>query len=240
LLLLSPAEARTHVVRKGETVDQIAASYDITVKELLASNNVRDPSQLPPGTKLQVPAGKMPGSSTAAIPQPPVAHSKYAAKPKKPGFVTFVHGSETLAMQLVSKGKVKPGVLPKIQRIMRFPGLNLEHAIEPRLVKVLAQLSDHFGGRPIEVVSGFRPKVPHQHTQHSNHNIGHAMDLRVVGVPNEVVRDYCRTIPSTGVGYYPNSFFVHFDVRDRSTYWVDLSGPGETPRYVTNGSNREP
>jgi len=34
-----------------------------------------------------------------------------------------------------------------------------------------------------------------------------------------------------GVGYYPNSTFVHLDVRSLPTYWVDYSKPGEPPRY---------
>jgi len=32
------------------------------------------------------------------------------------------------------------------------------------------------------------------------------------------------------VGYYPNSSFVHLDVRDTNSYWVDYAGPGEAPR----------
>jgi len=51
-------------------------------------------------------------------------------------------------------------------------------------------------------------------------------------VPNEIVRDYCRTFDKAGVGYYPNSLFVHFDVRSQKTFWIDLSGPGEAPKYV--------
>ena len=57
-------------------------------------------------------------------------------------------------------------------------------------------------------------------------------DMRVTGVPNEVLRDHCRTYKNVGVGYYPNSLFVHFDVRSKSTFWVDLSKPGEAPKYV--------
>ena len=35
-----------------------------------------------------------------------------------------------------------------------------------------------------------------------------------------------------GVGYYPNSSFVHLDVRkDRSAFWIDYSGPGERAVY---------
>jgi len=44
-----------------------------------------------------------------------------------------------------------------------------------------------------------------------------------------------KTLDDTGCGYYPNSSFVHMDVRDPETghvAWIDASGPGETPRYV--------
>jgi hypothetical protein len=56
-------------------------------------------------------------------------------------------------------------------------------------------------------------------------------------VPNEVLRDHCRTYKNVGVGYYPNSLFVHFDTRAKSTFWVDLSKPGEAPKYLTPGSD---
>jgi hypothetical protein len=42
------------------------------------------------------------------------------------------------------------------------------------------------------------------------------------------------------VGYYPNSTFVHVDVRAASAYWVDRSGPGEKPNYVRARAAGEP
>jgi hypothetical protein len=86
------------------------------------------------------------------------------------------------------------------------------------------------------VVSGFRAYSPTQYTPHSNHNYGKAFDFRIRGVPNEAVRDFCRTLRNAGCGYYPNSTFVHMDVRDTKAYWVDLSRPGEPPRYEKPGS----
>jgi hypothetical protein len=50
-------------------------------------------------------------------------------------------------------------------------------------------------------------------------------------VSNRELRDFCRGLPSAGVGYYPNSWFVHLDARDERSYWVDYSRPGEAPRY---------
>ena len=111
----------------------------------------------------------------------------------------------------------------------------LAHPPDARLVALVGQVSNHFGSRKLEVISGFRPYSPTQYTPHSNHNIGRALDFRVVGVPNEVLRDYCKTLHNVGVGYYPNSTFVHLDVRDTSAAWIDFSKPGEPPRYNVPG-----
>ena len=98
-----------------------------------------------------------------------------------------------------------------------------------RLLTLMAQVSDHFGGRPLRVVSGYRTT---SWVEESKHPLGRACDFVVLGVPNTVLRDYLRSLDSVGVGYYPNSTFVHLDVRERNTYWVDYAGPGEPPRLT--------
>jgi hypothetical protein len=115
------------------------------------------------------------------------------------------------------------------ERMMRQG--NGTHAVDPRLVALVGIVSSHFAGKPIEVVSGYRAYTPTQYTAHSNHNLGKALDFRIRGVSNEALRDFCRTLRSAGCGYYPNSTFVHMDVRDKSTFWIDYSRPGEPPRY---------
>jgi hypothetical protein len=102
---------------------------------------------------------------------------------------------------------------------------------------LLVKVSDHFGGRPVRVVSGMRDN---SYFHDSKHPLGRALDFSIYGVPNEVVRDYCRTLGNVGVGYYPNSSFVHLDVRDRPTYWVDYAGPGEPPRSTPWAVARRP
>ncbi|GAC1352445.1 MAG: hypothetical protein NVS3B20_04590 [Polyangiales bacterium] len=222
------AEA-VHVVTKGQTIDQVAKKYGVSVKQLVAANKLKDPTSLKPGIKLVVPANSSANAASAS--KSPI----YASAPKHKGRVKFVRfaTSESLELQVVTKkGKLVPGVLPRMARVMRFGKLNIEHPIDAKLAVNIAQVSDHFGGRPIEIISGFRPKTPTQYTPHSNHNIGKAIDMRIPGVPNEVLRDYCRTFKNSGVGYYPNSLFVHFDTRPKSTFWVDMSKPGEAPKYL--------
>lgn len=163
----------------------------------------------------------------------------YAAKPKHPGRVRFVRGNERTDIVIVTRrGQLVPAALGALSRVLRHDASGAKVPVDPRLATLLANVSDRFGGRPIRVVSGYRPRTPDQYTPHSNHNLGRAIDFSIEGVPNEVVRDYCRTLRNVGVGYYPNSTFVHLDVRSAKAYWVDVSGPGEAPRYTEGGLSR--
>ena len=226
-----------HLVVKGEKMADVAKRYGVTPKALASANKLKEGAALKPGQKLVVPVTPKGG--------PPVSNSvksaSFVGAPKTPGHVTLVRlgSKERLEIQLVNKkGKLVPGVMPRMARMMRFVPLNIEHAIDAELIERIAKVSDHFGGRAIEIISGFRPKTPTQYTPHSNHNVGKAIDMRIPGVPNEVVRDYCRTFKAAGVGYYPNSLFVHFDVRSQSTFWIDLSRTGDTARLegeIVNG-----
>jgi uncharacterized protein YcbK (DUF882 family) len=132
-----------------------------------------------------------------------------------------------------SRGHIPTATLKAFERMMRQG--NATHAVDPRLVALVSIVSSHFGGKPIEVVSGYRAFSPTQYTAHSNHNFGKALDFRVRGVPNETLRDFCRTLRNAGCGYYPNSTFVHLDVRDTKTFWIDYSHPGEPPQYDKPG-----
>lgn len=153
-------------------------------------------------------------------------------KPKRPGFVKLVRGTEHLELQLITKhGRLVPSALTGLSRMLRHGPSNSKTAIDPRLATLIGMVSDHFGGRPMHVVSGYRPYSPTQYTKHSNHNLGRAFDFTVEGVPNTVLRDFCRTFRNAGVGYYPNSTFVHLDVRTTKTFWIDYSRAGEAPRY---------
>lgn len=104
-------------------------------------------------------------------------------------------------------------------------GVRLLH---PGLLERLQHIGEQFDPHPIEIVSGYRPESPSR----SRHHHARALDIVVRGAPREALRDLAVTFPQTGVGWYPNSVFVHVDVREESAYWVDLSGPGERPRYV--------
>lgn len=125
-----------------------------------------------------------------------------------------------------------PRAEEQIRRVLASWRTGRSRGIDRRLIRLIAHVSDVFGGRPIRVVSGFRET---SHAKNSHHKKGEALDFSIDGVPNWALRDYLRSLDHTGVGYYPNSSFVHLDVRDLAVYWVDLSRPGAPPRYVLSG-----
>jgi uncharacterized protein YcbK (DUF882 family) len=179
----------------------------------------------------------------------PAAPGKPAAKPiakgaksskaqkKKPKTTTVVlyqlnrHDSFTMRQKDL-QGRLPKGYQKRFDRFLRCHYTNQQHSMNPRLMRLLYQTGRHWPGQRIDVVSGFRsPSVAKN--PHSPHMKGLACDFSVEGVKNTELRDYLRShMKKVGVGYYPNSSFVHLDVRkDRSAFWIDYSGPGERAMY---------
>lgn len=97
--------------------------------------------------------------------------------------------------------------------------------IDRRLVDVIFEIARHFEVGQVNVVSGYRAEAGR-----SNHALGRAADIVLPGVRDEQVAEFARTLGFLGVGVYPQSGFVHVDVRSRSFFWVDGSAPGRTAR----------
>jgi uncharacterized protein YcbK (DUF882 family) len=177
-------------------------------------------------------------SRATAVPQRRVKSRKARPKVKsKVKSIVLFHVNTKQEMRLCFGGpecRVSASERQKrVDSFFRCHHTNKQRGMSPRLVRIIYLTGQHFGGRRVEVVSGYRHKrvarIPG-----SNHIRGRACDFRVQGIHNRVLRDYLRrTYDKIGVGYYPNSSFVHLDVRpDRSAFWVDESSPGEAPIYV--------
>lgn len=219
-------------VRAGQTLSAIARDAGCSVAELQRLNRLREGQALRVGQRIILPGH--------------VAHAEAEraaarwGRPRTPGVATFYRTAtrtRTRVRLVDSRGRASRAAMTRLQELMRPRGATRRdrHPRPPaRLIELLARVSDHFGGRTIHVVSGFRSAGGYTR-ETSRHVAGHAVDIRIEGVPNTALRDYLRTLDSVGVGYYPRSTFVHFDVRDRSAYWVDWSRPGEAPRYQRRG-----
>jgi uncharacterized protein YcbK (DUF882 family) len=111
--------------------------------------------------------------------------------------------------------------LDRVAHLLRSAG-GEEHPIDPRTLALAYRIQRHFAAPEIRVVSGYRVPRP---GSRSNHGKGRAIDLIVPGTPDEDVARFARELGFVGVGVYPASQFVHVDIRPRSYFWVDTSGP---------------
>jgi uncharacterized protein YcbK (DUF882 family) len=144
--------------------------------------------------------------------------------------------TERLSVLVRPDSSARPTAIAELAKVKGqelAPGI---HRIDSGLLSRIQLIADHFAkpGMPerISIVSGYRPG-----SVGSYHASAQALDFHLEGVPNEALVDFCKTLENTGCGYYPNSSFVHVDVRAPGTghvAWIDTSGPGETPHYVAS------
>jgi len=239
-----------HKVYRGQRLGSIAKRYNVTLDAIRHANAIGRGKPIHPGERLIIPHRddrdgaearaarrkylKLPVEETKPtddtdVSDEPPSWAKYLRKPKKRGYVHIVgRKNRRFDGYVIGKGD---RVLPKARKAVEtvLAASNGEQIqIDPRLVRLLARVSDSFGARTIRIVSGYRLGTT---PSTSRHRVGRAIDFTVDGVPNEALRDYVKTFEKVGIGYYPNSHFIHLDVRDRWTYWIDYSGPGEPPRY---------
>jgi uncharacterized protein YcbK (DUF882 family) len=117
--------------------------------------------------------------------------------------------------------------LDRAAHVLREATSGNEHPIDPKLLDLAYRLQTRFGAHEIRVISGYR--TPRKNGR-SNHGKGRAIDLVVPGATDEEVAKFAREQGFVGVGVYPVSGFLHVDVRERSYFWVDKSGPGKRSR----------
>ena len=114
--------------------------------------------------------------------------------------------------------------LRALDHVLRCRRTDDEKPIEPRLFTILSHVYDHFGGKALDIVSGYR----NQRKKTSNHYKGTATDIRIAGVTSKKIQLFAESIDTggMGVGIYPKGQFVHIDVRPLPSYrWTDYSSP---------------
>lgn len=213
-VLASPRrlEAMPDLAPVMREIRRIAPAVGWTLAEETAAPRAsRTPPPCPPG---QEPVA--PPAPTATAPRRPTTTPRTRARAGRPATVC------------------RAIVVPRDPHT-RDPLVVLDDSVRvlnPRLVTMLAQVTAHFRGHRVEVISGWRPsRNPRAGSRHAH---ARALDFRLAGVSCEALRDFAYSLPNAGVGYYPNSVFVHLDVRDPdegSARWTDYSARGEAPRY---------
>lgn len=159
-------------------------------------------------------------AGVAAMSAAPVAFALSGLPVRRLAFDNL-HTGETLDVAYWENGDYVPDALAAVKHVLRDHRNNEEHVIEPRLLDLLTALSGRLEtSERYEVISGYRsPQTnamlhaeSHQVASGSLHMKGQAIDIRLAGRELTRVRDAALGLAIGGVGYYPNSDFVHVDV----------------------------
>jgi uncharacterized protein YcbK (DUF882 family) len=126
-------------------------------------------------------------------------------------------------------GSFDEAALAELDEIFRCKRTDEVRAVDPRVYEMLSRVYDHFGKRPVELVSGFR----FAERNSSRHFHASAMDITIPGVSIREMYAFAESLDAggMGIGIYPNSGFVHVDFRapgEPSYRWTDRSG-GSSP-----------
>ena len=135
--------------------------------------------------------------------------------------VLNLHTGERIAATYFEAGRYLPDALAALDRVLRDHRTGEVHPISSGLIYLVAGLAGHFG-QPgaVLVIPGYRSPASNAalHARSSGvatkslHMQGMAMDIRISGVPLPRLRDAALALGRGGVGYYPDSDFVHVDV----------------------------
>jgi uncharacterized protein YcbK (DUF882 family) len=176
------------------------------------------------GSQVQLAAAPPTGLRPLAAPDlPPLAVEapKQIIDDIRRAFVHNLHTGETLNAVYYENGAYVPGALHAAMKVLRDWRSGQEHFMDPRLFDLLHQLRSKMDVRgAFQIVSGYRSAATnammHQHSQevavHSQHILGKALDIGMEGVELARLHRAALSLRAGGVGFYPNSGFVHVDV----------------------------
>ena len=155
----------------------------------------------------------------AAIPLVPAA---YATQPYR----LHLHNLHTLEdIDIVYRigDNYQPDAVALLNFFLRDHNTNDVKAYDPREFDLLHDILIHLR-RPdalIDVVCGYRTQETNEIlrassrggvAEHSQHILGHAIDIRIPGSTTVKIRNAALSLNEGGVGYYPTTHFVHVDV----------------------------
>lgn len=138
-----------------------------------------------------------------------------------------LHTNERLTATYSKDGIYDPAALADINAIMRDHRADETAEMSLQLLDMLSLLQDCCGNqRELQIISAYRsPRTNEQLRKNSSgvakkslHMQGKAIDIRVSGVALNEVRQHARRLKAGGVGYYPESGFIHVDT-GRVRYW---------------------
>lgn len=159
-------------------------------------------------------------ATLVAVAATPFSHAFSLHAPEKSLHLVNTHTGETFNSTFWAGGRFLPDALARINVVLRDHRSNKVAPIDPVLLSLLEKLSADIGAsNPVHVISGYRSPETNQMlaersngvARHSLHLEGKAIDIRVPGRDLKMVHKAAANLRGGGVGYYPDSQFVHID-----------------------------
>jgi uncharacterized protein YcbK (DUF882 family) len=135
--------------------------------------------------------------------------------------LVHTHTRERIELVYAAAGNYLDDALLKLNRFLRDHYSGEVGRMDPQLFDLMHRVRQVLGTeQPFEVISGYRDPQTNEHlrqtrgggvARRSLHMEGRAIDLRVTGVSLADLRDAALSLRAGGVGYYPDSRFVHLD-----------------------------
>jgi len=139
-----------------------------------------------------------------------------------------IHTGESIRRAVYRvEGSLVPETVQELNYLLRDFRTDEVVDIEPELFDLLYTLRQKLGSQEaFHVISGYRSPATNALlarttsgvASHSLHMDGKAIDIRLPGVALDDVRRTARALKRGGVGYYPDSNFVHVDT-GRVRFW---------------------
>lgn len=168
--------------------------------------------------------------AAAGLTLPVNALAKIAAGTEQEKQLSFynTHTGESLKKAVFwADGRYIPESIEEINYILRDYRTGTEIEMDPELFDLLYDLRRTLGtGKPLHIISGYRSPQTNKMLRHNSsgvaknslHMRGKAADIRIPGVSTSHLRKVALSLKAGGVGYYPDSRFVHVDT-GRVRFW---------------------
>lgn len=153
--------------------------------------------------------------------------ASYAGATAREVVMHNAHTGEKFRGEYWHNGRYLPDAFKDIKSLMKDHRTGETYPIDPRLMDILYVLQKRVEtDTPFEIFSGYRsPKtnamlrrLTDGVAEGSLHMQGQAVDLRLPGYKLSYLRRAATSLKAGGVGYYPESSFVHLDT-GRVRHW---------------------
>ncbi|MFZ0240427.1 MAG: DUF882 domain-containing protein [Desulfobacterales bacterium] len=164
--------------------------------------------------------GVLAAAAAAFSPAHAVAAVSAGLEPKKNLSFFNTHTGESLDVCYCRKGVYPRQALKRIRHLLRDHRTGDTKTIDPRVLDILYRLSRRLDtAGPFHIISGYRSPATNaalhrkslKVASRSFHMQGMAIDFRLPDRRTDTVHAAALDIQAGGVGYYPESDFVHVD-----------------------------